>query len=166
MIIARTTSKMACKPGFFGTYCELHCPPGNFGEDCGGVCSPICPTSECDRVYGCSSINGNKIEASTKGPFKASNNSTMNPDFVTASEENMIFTKTRTTMEEVTLTNLLKRNMKKSMRVLKKRLEHWIVMKHQYLHAETCLLYTRILVRFLKQTAPALNVVWKNLTNL
>lgn len=32
------------------------------------------------------------------GPFKASNNSTMNPGFVTASEENMIFTKTRTTM--------------------------------------------------------------------
>lgn len=60
----------ACKPGFFGTYCEMHCPPGNFGEDCGGVCSPICPTSECDRVYGCSGINGkNVLEASTKGKY-------------------------------------------------------------------------------------------------
>lgn len=43
----------ACKPGFFGEFCNTSCPPGNFGKRCGGRCLPKCSKEFCDPVKGC-----------------------------------------------------------------------------------------------------------------
>lgn len=52
---------IACKPGYYGSLCNIPCPSGDFGRNCAGRCLPMCPVEECDMVLGCPKTTENII---------------------------------------------------------------------------------------------------------
>lgn len=57
----------ACKPGYYGNFCNKPCPPGNFGKRCGGRCYPKCSNEYCDPVEGCLFIKEKKLNTTSQG---------------------------------------------------------------------------------------------------
>lgn len=53
-----SSTKQACKVGYFGPVCQ-QCPDSRFGEKCVSKCN--CTGKACHHIYGCRPIQGRSM---------------------------------------------------------------------------------------------------------